>query len=483
MEATVRDDLIPRDERIPTMEKWMYGIGGLGQNIIYVVVSSFLMFFLTDVYGISPMATGTMLMIGRIWDGLNDPLMGFIVEGTRTRWGKLRPYLLFCLVPVALFTTLSFLGPDFASPTMRLVWCYAMYFFWDLAYTMSDIPYWGLSAAMTSNTEERTKLLTMTRVLTMVGMAVGVIGIPILIGALGGATTPEASARIPRAQNKAAYTNMALICSLVGCGLLSLAFFGTRERTTSPEAEKTSFKKSVSTILRNVPLMLVLLASILGFGRLMSGVAGMYVCMWVFKSTNYYALLGGVSMAATVIAIMLTPAILKKTSKKKLFIYSSLADVAIYAALYIVGKALTRGTWVLQSATGIYVCLGFLFFASFAGGFFTILQTVMIGDSVDYLEWKTGVRAEGLCFAGQTFVTKICAALCTFVFGVILTVTGYIAQGATLQSQRALAGIFQSVTLWPALSCALSIVPILWYDLDDNRLKGYMAEVKKRRAG
>jgi len=179
---------------------------------------------------------------------------------------------------------------------------------------------------------------------------------------------------------------------------------------------------------------------------------------------------------------MLTPLFLKSMSKKRLFIYSSIAGVLINIGLYIAGNILTKGSWVVQSARDIYLCLGFLFLSSFAGGFFTILQTVMIGDSVDFLEWKTNVRAEGLCFAGQTFVTKICAALCTFVFGIILTTTGYVNQGVATQSRAALAGIFQSATLWPALSCALSIIPILWYDLDDEKLKGYMAEVKRRKA-
>lgn len=469
------------EERIPAGEKWMYGLGGLGQNIIYVAVSSFLMFFLTDVYGLSPLATGTMLMIGRVWDGLNDPLMGFIVEGTRTRWGKLRPYLLFCLGPVALSTTLIFLGPDFASPSLRVAWCYALYFLWDIAYTMSDIPYWGLSAAMTKDSGERTRLLTMTRVLTMVGMAVGAIGIPFLIGALGGATTPEAAARIPRAQNKAAYTGMGLIVSLVGCGLLSLAFFGTRERASSPDAGRSSFRKSLSTIRRNRPLLLVLLASTIGFARQMSSISGIYVCMWVFKDTAYYSLLGGLSMAGTVAAIAATPLFLKLTSKKGLFIASSAASVAINVGAYFLVRSLTGGSWTLESQDNLRLCLGLLFLASFSGGFFTILQSLMIGDSVDYLEWRTGARAEGLCFAGQTFVTKLSSALCTFSLGLILTLRGYEASGSTSQPLPALEGIFQSATLWPALGCALSIIPMLWYDLDDASLKRYAAELKKRK--
>lgn len=468
------------DQHIPAREKWMYGVAGLGQNIIYIVVGSFLMFFLTDVYGINPMATGTMMMIARIWDAMNDPIMGFVADGTRTRWGKLRPYILLSLLPMCLFTILMFLGPEFGSPALKLVWCYATYFFWDIAYTMSDIPFWGLSAAMTTDTTERTKLLTMTRVLTMIGMAVGIVGIPILIGALGGATTPEEAARISRAQNKAAYTWMAVIASVVGCALFSMAFFGTKERVTLPE-ERTSFKKSVRTIAKNAPLMLVLLASVLGFGKQMTGVAGMYIAMWVFGNTAYYALLGGIMMLGTIIAIAITPLFLKRMSKKRLFIGSAIAGVVINLALYFVGIAISGGTMQIQRAGDIYLAMAFLFGGSLAGGFFTILQTTMIADSVDYLEWKTGVRAEGLCFSGQTFVTKIVSAICTFVFGIILSGSGYITTGAASQPHAALVGIFQCATLWPALGCALSVIPILWYTLDDKTQKRYADEVAARK--
>lgn len=467
-------------QHIPAKEKWMYGFAGLGQNILYVIVNSFLMFYLTDVYGISPIATGTMMMIARVWDAINDPIMGLIAESTRTKWGKLRPYILFSLLPIGLFTVLNFIAPSFGSPTLKLVWCYIVYIGWGMSYTMCDIPYWGLSAAMTDDSKERTNLLTMTRILTMVGMAIGIVGIPILIGVLGGATTPQAAMHITRAQNRMAYTVMAIICSIVGCSLLSLAFFGTHERFDYGN-KKASAKENLKTIFKNTPLMLVLLASILGFGRQMSGVSGMYVAMWTFGSTNYYALLGGVIMIGTILAILVTPLFLKKISKKQLFIYSSIFGVAANIIMYVLGRIISHGTMKMSNINDIYVCIALLFFTSLAGGFFTILQTTMIGDSVDYLQWKTGVRAEGLCFSGQTFVTKLSSALCTFALGIMLNTTGYITVNAASQPQSALMAIFQSVTLWPAVGCALSIIPILWYTIDDKKQKQYIDEIKARK--
>lgn len=468
-------------QHIPAKEKWMYGFAGLGQNILYVIVNSFLMFYLTDVYGISPIATGTMMMIARVWDAINDPIMGLIAESTRTKWGKLRPYILFSLLPIGLFTILNFIAPSFGSPTLKLVWCYIVYIGWGMSYTMCDIPYWGLSAAMTDDSKERTNLLTMTRILTMVGIAIGIVGIPILIGVFGGATTPQAAMHITRAQNRMAYTTMAIICSIVGCSLLSLAFFCTHERFDYGN-KKASARENLKTIFKNTPLMLVLLASILGFGRQMSGVSGMYVAMWTFGSTNYYALLGGVIMIGTILAILVTPLFLKKISKKQLFIYSSIFGVAANIIMYVLGRIISHGTMKMSNINDIYVCIALLFFTSLAGGFFTILQTTMIGDSVDYLQWKTGVRAEGLCFSGQTFVTKLSSALCTFALGIMLNTTGYITVNAASQPQSALMAIFQSVTLWPAVGCALSIIPIFWYTIDDKKQKQYIDEIKARKS-
>lgn len=468
-------------QHIPAKEKWMYGIAGLGQNILYVIVNSFLMFYLTDVYGVSPIATGIMMMVARIWDAMVDPIMGLITESTRTRWGKLRPYILFSLIPICLFTILNYIAPNFGSPTVKIVWCYIVYIGWGMSYAMCDIPYWGLSAAMTDDSKERTNLLTMTRILTMVGVAIAIVGIPVLIGVMGGATTPEQAAYITRAQNRIAYTSMAVICSVTGCALLSLAFFGTHERFNYG-TKKASVKENVKTIFKNTPLMLVLLASILGFGRQMTGVSGMYVAMWTFGSTNYYALLGGVIMIGTILAIMVTPLFLKKTSKKELFIYSSIFGVAANIVMYIIGKVISHGTMKMNSINDIYICIFLLFFTSLAGGFFTILQTTMIGDSVDYLQWKTGVRAEGLCFSGQTFVTKLSSALCTFAFSIMLSAGSYSnAVHTASQPHGAMAAIFQSVTIVPAIGCALSIIPILWYTLDDKKQKQYIEEINARK--
>ena len=350
---------------------------------------------------------------------------------------------------------------------MKLVWCYVVYLLWDLAYTMSDIPYWGLSAAMTNDSEERTKLLTMTRILTMVGVAIAVIGIPILIGVLGGATTPEAAAKISREQNVRAYTLMAIICAVVGCGLFTLAFFGTRERFTDNH-EKTSVKANLKALSKNTPLILILTASVIGFGRNMTATSGMHVAMWSFNNISYYTILGGVMMVSTILAIAITPFILKYWSKRKLFIYSSLFGVVVNIAMYICGRILTKGTMSMTSSSTIYICIALIFVTSLSGGFFTILQTAMIGDTVDYMEEKTGIRAEGLCFSGQTFVTKLSSALCIFVFGIMLSASGYINNNATGQPVAALDQIFQSATIWPAIGCALSIIPILWYSIDEK---------------
>ena len=169
-------------------------------------------------------------------------------------------------------------------------------------------------------------------------------------------------------------------------------------------------------------------------------------------------------------------------SKKQLFIYSSLFGVVANIALYIIGRVVTHGTMQVEAAAGLYLCIGFLFLTSLSGGFHTILETAMIGDSVDYLEWKTGVRAEGLCYSGQTFVTKLVSALCSFVFGLMLSANGYINTNAAAQPLRALDAIFASVSIWPAIGCALSILPILWYAVDDRTHKKYIDEINARKA-
>jgi|SRR5690554_135630 len=148
-----------------------YGVAGLGQNIVYLFSSTFLAIYYTDVFKISPVIVGVLVLTARVWDACNDFIMGVIVDNTRTKWGKLRPYLLIAPIPIAILTVLTFTAPDLTS-SLKIVYIFVTYILWGMAYTLGDVPYWGLQAAMSHDSKERTKLITFTRLMTMIGTAI-----------------------------------------------------------------------------------------------------------------------------------------------------------------------------------------------------------------------------------------------------------------------------------------------------------------------
>ena len=162
-----------------------FGLAGLGQNMIYNFSATYIMIFYTDMMKLLPAAVGTLMLIARIWDAINDPIMGSIVDRTRTKWGKLRPYLFIVPIPMAIITILTFYVPDLPM-SMRLIYAYATYIAWDMIFTVSDVPYWGLSAAMSQDPKERLSILSYARILCNLGMAISIIVPPLIISAFNG---------------------------------------------------------------------------------------------------------------------------------------------------------------------------------------------------------------------------------------------------------------------------------------------------------
>lgn len=442
------------NEKLTKKETVSYGLAGMGQNMVYVLSSSFLMIFYTDVFGINPGIVGTLFLVARVWDAVNDFIMGVIVDNTRTKWGKLRPYLFVAPIPIAVLTILTFTAPDFTY-SLKIVYIFVTYILWGMVYTIGDVPYWGLSASMSSDTNERTRLITFTRFMTMVGAGAGVVGIPLLVEKLGNGS------------DKQGYLLTAIIISVIGCSLFSLAYFNTKERVI-PQKEKVTLRENFNLLKKNIPLLLILFSSVLGFSRFMSQAAGTYVTKYNLHNPELFSILGGVLIASVLVAISITPMLLRYFTKRNLYILTSIFGAIMYFLMYLVGY------------DSLIIVLTFVFLSSLSMGFFNVLQTSMIADSVDYLEWKTGKRAEGLCYASQTFFFKLSGALTNFTMGMVLLYTGFI-KNSDYQFPQVYEGIFSLVSLIPGIGCLLSIIPMIFYKFTDKDQKSWVEEIKCRK--
>ena len=425
----------------PKLQRTSIIIAGFGQNMVLTFVTTFILLYLSEYAKISSAGLAVVAVIlagAKIFDAINDPIMGVLVDKTRSRWGKLRPYILFSALPVAFFSAILFCLPN-GSETMKLVFLAVALLFWDAAYTACDVPFWGLIGAAFAD-EERTRVISYVRAFGAIALGLATLGGPWIAKFLSfsGGTTAIG------------WSRAAILISIVGMAMFLLAFFNTRERHLPP-ADSVSLKTLFTTFFKNKPLYLVLLGSIIGFGRNIIQAGGAVFALIAYHDEGYFTLIGAAIIIGMVLASFLSPLLLKKIPAKRLMVISTLIASAVYAIMYLVGFA------------NLYAMMGMIFLTGLTLGIFSVVQTTMIADAVDSVERTTGVRNDGLSFSSLTFVSKLMGSLAVLVFGMMLAFTGY--QSGIVVTQKMQNTVFLSITLIPALSCLLSIIPFLFYKL------------------
>lgn len=463
-------------------EKLSFTVAAFGRSGIYTIMTMFYMVFLVDVVfqGMknAGVTASSIILAGRIFDAANDPIMGMIVDRTRTKWGKMRPYLLFSPVPIAITTVLLFWAPGFASDGAKIAYAAVTYILWGVMFTIQDVPFWGLSAVITPNEQERTSFLSTARLGSTFGGILPSLLIPVLRNSTLGL--------------KNGYLVGATIFALLGAALSSLAFFNTKERVE--QSEKTpSLKESVQMVAKNKVLLIVIMAAILGSTMVIANISADYISNYLIlqNGNNGFVPKGTVLTTLTIAigvgmvpAMAVFPLLRKKFSLKQIYIGSSLFGVIAHMACYLifVGNVEHINLYLL------WVCL---FFMGFPLGIYNVITYALIADSVDYIEWKTGKRSEGVCFAFQTFLSKVTAGIAGVATGIVLDKGGYIEPDPTqldamgkqilaTQSPDTLKWLLFMVTVLPAIGFALTIIPMLFNDYTGKKKNQIQQELSER---
>lgn len=422
-------------DQISFKERLSFGLAGLGQNMVYNYTTAYIMVFYTDVVKLLPAAVGTLMLVARVFDAINDPIMGTIIDKTHTKKGKLIPYLRVIPVPMAVFTLLVFFVPDM-SYTMRLVYAYVSFILWDLMYTVSDVPYWGLSVAITSDPNERLKLISLARILCNIGLAVSIVIPPLMISYFGGGSF--------------AYFITAVVMALSGSLLFSLVGFNAKERTTLDKQESVPIR----ILFKNKPLMMLQLSRFLQAFRMVIATAGLYFAKYNMNDEAAFSILGGLLIAAMILAMLITPMLKKVFSKKQLYNYSLLLGFISHLLMFILGFENMMINYILLFVSGLSLGLN------------DVITYTLVGDCVDYCEYQTGIRTEGLSFSLHTFTTKLQSAFGLFWIGIILTQVGFVENA--IQSSNSLNGIFSLISLYPAVASLLAIIPMFWFKFSES---------------
>lgn len=499
-----------------------YSIAGFGQNFICTIIGSYLTIFMTDalLFGADGVTVGAIsgsmavayLMLGtRIFDALNDPIMGSIVDRTRTKWGKCRPYLKWMAIPIAVCTIICFLPVFQAKATSTFVAIAVVYVIWSVVYTVADVPYWGLSTCMTNDTVVRGNILTVARLVCTLGAGIVTVFVPIITNAATAkfkytaddialilSEKTEAVAKIASSQNitlaeaaqnfvgtvrngqelananllKWVYFICAAVLVLAAIPMFFYGFKNTKERFTATDNPPT-LGHNLKLLFKNKELLLIVISGILGGARMVyTYTGGLYFAKYVLQNEGFYSVITLLVVPGGLVASILVPWMSKKFTKKWTYIAVHLFGGLVMAVMYFVGY---DAPWKLV------VCAIGLVLLGIPQGVNNIITYAMIGDTVDYLEWKTGERGEGICFAMQTLINKIGMAVGAFI-GVISfsaaginSETGFISQAGanTLWNMLILSGVISM------FACA---VPMFFYTITEKRQKEMVAEIDARKS-
>lgn len=546
----------PGDGEMQPKEALSYSWCGFGQNLVCTVVGSYLTVFMTDALGFEALWVALLMLGARIFDACNDPIMGSIVDRTRTKWGKCRPYLKWMALPIAILTAICFL-PWYPATAGGFVAIAVMYIVWGIIYTIADVPYWGLSTAMTNDTFKRGNMLTVARLFCTVGAGLVTIIIPFvtsnitatetsqvtaiqnLINYLGeghadiGAYASSVFANIPNLseiapsaqltelfsalsaqgidynvsgaallQTQAAiqsdiqgtlrwvYFISAIVCVVIAIPLFFLGFKNTRERNQTL-GEPPTLTHNLKLLFKNKPLLMIVLSGIGGAGRMLfTYTGGLYFAKYVLadvvlipgfmEGEALYTLFTVAVVPGGLIASLLVPYFTKKVGKRNTYIYSHLVGGVFMMIAFIVGITTDKGNYT--SVATLVMLIIALVVAGVPQGFGNIITYAMIGDTVEYLELKTGERAEGICFAMQTFINKIGMAIGAFV-GVMAYLRIY-ESGALNNPARVIAAdkdvMWIVLMLVAALSFFLTAIPLFFYKFNEKEQQEAVVEMNKR---
>ena len=458
-------------------ENLAYGFANAGQVFGYnLVAGGYLSLFFTKVFGIPPQAVATMILFLGIWDTINDPLMGSVVDKTRTRYGKLRPYLLFVPLPLAVTTIFLFAGPvilaDVKQTAIKIVYMYISYFIWEFFYTIGDIPFWGMSTAISPSPSDRTRAISSARFISGI---VGGLSTTILVLLMDLSEKNVISLSLP-----SVFLLMAVVAAVFGMGLFSLAGLFCRERVVQTIKEP-SVLEGFKVMFKNRPLMLIVLGNVIGT---LSGLASVFQTYYYAEVVNLNSLVLIINLPGTIFGwatYLLIPKLKKRFNNKQIVLLNGFSRLITAVIVFLVG---------MNFYSNIKVVIPLLLIQNLIFSFFNtvnmVIPTEMIGDTVDYMEWKTGERNEGVSFSVLTFVGKLTGSISTSVGTAILPFIGLTYQEVN-GVQTAVKGEHTDLWIWamfilvPHILGILSLIPYFWYDLTGEKLNTIRAELKERR--
>jgi glycoside/pentoside/hexuronide:cation symporter, GPH family len=458
-------------QKLPFKEKFFYGFGDLASVLYWQTFMLYFTYFYTDVFLIPAGVAATMFLISRIWDGVNDPMMGIISDRTKTRWGHFRPYLLWLCVPFAVIGVFTFTVPNF-DESGKIIYAYITFNLMMMLYTAINIPYTALLGVISPNSDERTSVSSFKFLFAFgAGIIVSATLLP-MVKAFGGEEHVATG-----------WQDAFIVYGIAAVIFFLIAFKGTKERVQPPKSQKSSIKKDLFELVTNKPWLILLATTItfILFVAVRGSVTVHYFKYFVgtkelslpFLGTGAHDFNDLVSAYNTIgqissfIGVLLVSWFARLIGKKKAFVIIFIIAILSTGVIYFLSADQLGLLFILQ------------IIGSMTGGPLSVLLWAMYADTADYNEWKHGRRATGLIFSASTMSQKFGWAIGAFVALSLMSQVGF--QPNQAQSADSLNGLILLFSLIPAAFGVLSILIVAFYPISDKQIAEIGAELEERR--
>lgn len=442
------------------LERFSYGCGDFGCNIIYTAMSAFLVFYYTDYAHVSAAAVGIIMMVSRVFDGISDIIMGTIVDRTKSKWGKARPWMLRMCIPFAISGILLFSVPSSWASAPKLVYVFITYnLVSTVIYTAINVPYSALNALMTQDPYERSVLSIFRNLLATAGtLLINTFTLP-LVEYFG--------------DNSSAWTKTFCVFGFLSIAAFLITFFGTKERVKAAgadgnraDAEVVPFKEGIKALFKNKYwIMMTGMLALFFLMYAVNGGATVFYAKDVLGNKNLVGTINGIFNVVQICGMFFIAMLVKRFGKRNVFSLGLVLDLIGMLVLHFSGGAMA---FIVTSS----VIRGI---GNACGG---ATMWAMVSDTIDYGEWKTGYRTEGLVNSACSFGYKIGNGVGVALLGLIIELGGY--QGtAAVQSATALTSIKVCFVWIPVVIYVLGLVIMRFYNLD-REFDGIIADLKKR---
>lgn len=461
-----------QSNKIPVVEKIAYGLGDMASNLFYQTFTMFLLYFYTDVFGITAAAAGTMFLVVRMLDTFYDPLVGVLADRTKSKYGKFRPWILYTVIPFGAVGFLTFFTPEIAT-SAKVVYAYITYTAMMFIYSTINVPYGALMAVMTSNSLERTSLSAFRSISAFVGGLI-VQGFTLKLINYFGLLNTHADGS---ANEQFGFSIAMGIYSVLAVIMFLTTFFVCKERIKPINEQSNSLREDIKDLFKNVPWLILTVVGIMTclYVAIRNGSIIYYFKYYANNAGTAHlfgfeigaeALISSFMVAGTAFSILGT-VLLKPMAawvgKKNVYILSMALGTVLSMAYYFLNKDQITLMFVFQA-----LC-------NFAVGPAMAMMWSMYADTADYSEWKNGRRATGLIYSSANFAQKFGWSIGGAIAGYLLAYFGFVANAPlTPDTEKGVRILF---SFMPAIWSLIAVIALFFYNLDENKVKEINAEL------